>query len=131
MNIRTIEVERVSPPAEGKKQGIVKARDGSSYGVWPDKLGLLRPGHSYEVTLKEREWNGRTYYTIETCKPHMEGAPEAKSNGAPSAKPGDAEVRFVTRILAARIQTCAVGGNEDDIAREAAMIRRVYRRTFG
>lgn len=136
MNVRTIEVKAVDQPAPGKKQGVVKATDGSRFGVFPDKLGLLRPGHSYEIEFSEREWEGRTYYTISRAKPAPNAmAPieqERAGRSAPSLDtPTNQEIMFVTRMLCAMVQGGRVAQSEDELAKAAKVLRSAYRRIFG
>lgn len=126
MTATTIEVAFANPPKDGKKQGTVKTKDGQLLGVWPDKLGLLRPGNSYQVEVSEREWNGRVFKTITKVTPQA----ATKQDNAPAATPQDHEFEFVARVLPAMVAACMVGREQADITGAARMLRKVYREAF-
>lgn len=126
-NTATIEVKSAEPPKEGKKKGTVKAADGTVFWVWPDKLGLLRPGNVYEIEFSEDEFRGKTYRTITKCRPRQGAATETPT---PKASAGNGELQFVTRILAASISACAVAHTEDGLTQEIKMLRSVFRKTM-
>lgn len=132
MNTATIEVQYAKPPTAGKKQGTVKATTGEIFGIWPDKLGLMRPGNSYEIEFSDREFNGRTYRTIVKCKPHKGGQENGHStqSSAPSGNARDREFEFVARALPALIQICAVEATPEGMVRTTRMLRQVYREAF-
>lgn len=123
----TIEVKYADPPRDGKKQGTVKTADGAIYGVWPDKLGLLRPGNVYEVEVTERKYNGRVYRTIVKAKPQAANSNTNAHKPAQSNTNLDAEGEFVARVLSASIQACAVDYNRESLTTTARMLRQVYR----
>ena len=136
MNTALIEVEAVVPPGDGKKQAVVKTRNGQKFGLWPKNMGLLRPGRTYEVTFTERKWNDKTYRTIEeiTLAPNAM-APieqERSSRPAPSIdKNTNQEFEFTTRLLCSMVQYGRVAQSEEELAKAALMLRGAYRRIFG
>lgn len=124
----TITVQYANPPKEGKKQGSIKTTDGVVYGVFPDKLGLLRPQQTYAIEFDEREFNGRTYKTIRKVRP---AAREPQNdNGRSPSHSLDAEFEFVTRCLPAMISAYMAGSKQETIAAAARMLRRAYRDAF-
>lgn len=136
MNTTTIEVEAVSPPRDGKKQATVKTRDGKWFGIWPKNMGLLRPGRVYEVTFTERNWNNKTYRTIEeiTLAPNAMAPIEQERSSRPAPSidtPTNQEFMFVTRMLSAMVQGGRVAQSEEELAKAAQMLRGAYRRIFG
>lgn len=130
MNTATIEVQYAEPPKAGKKQGTVKATTGEIFGIWPDKLGLMRPGHSYEIEFSDREFNGRTYRTIVKCKPHKGAKQPAAAKPAVTHERNDSELEFVARVLSAAIQACAVEYTQAGLTGAARMLRTVYQEAF-
>lgn len=118
----TIEVAKAEPPKAGKKQGTIRTTSGEVLGVWPDKLGLLRPGNSYLVEFSEREWNGRTFKTITKVQPQA-----ANANNSKAASGDDREFEFVARVLSASIQACAVTYTREGLTDAVRMLRNVYR----
>ncbi len=69
MNTKTITVTSVEWPQAGKKMGAVIDNEGQRWGVWPDKLSGYQQFRTYEVVYKTRDYQGRTYHTIETARP--------------------------------------------------------------
>lgn len=125
----TIKVARAIGPGEGKKKGKVETDDGKVFWVWPDKLGLLRPGNTYEVDYETSEYNGRTYHTITKCTPQRNTEPQerARTSGGPSPT---SEAAFVTHMLAAGVKALVISCDEESLTKAAAMLRSVYRRAF-
>lgn len=132
MNTATIEIKAAEPPPEGKKLAKVEALDGTIYHCWPDKLGLLRPGSTYEVQFSEDEFRGQTYRKIAKIKPTQ----KRQQNGTP-AQPqpkqdaSNLEHDFVARTLAACIQAGTVAVHPTEMAKAVRMLRAVYRETMG
>ena len=131
MNTATIEVKAAEGPPEGKKLGKVESADGVVYHVWPDKLGLLRPGSTYEIQFSEDEFRGQTYRKIAKVKlaqKPLNGTPAqpAPANGTAS----DLEHAFVARTLAACIQAGTVAVHPTEMAKAVRMLRAVYRETM-
>lgn len=123
----TIDIKYANPPKAGKKQATIKTTGGDLYGVWPKDIGRFQPGRRYKIEFTERPFNGRTYRTIVKCGPE-EGS-DVRSTSTPSNTGG--EIEFVTRVLAASIQACAVGHTHADLTQEARLLRAVYRDVFG
>lgn len=124
LHTAVIEVKFANPPKDGKKQATIKSASGDVFGVWPKDIGRFQPGRRYRVEYTERPYQGRTYRTIVKCEP------EAASEHQPGGKAAAGEIEFVTRVLAASIQACAVGHTQADLAQEARMLRAVYRDVF-
>ena len=141
----TILVRFADPPPEGKKQGTVKASDGTIYGVWPKDLGRFQPGGRYAIEFTSHTFKGKTYSTVIKCEPAPQSpAASGDARGARAPSPsqnsvsggegvtGEAsEFEFVTRMLAAAMQICAVEMTPEGIAAKARMFRGVYREVFG
>jgi hypothetical protein len=136
----TIEVIAIEPPAEGKKMGKVITETGATLQVWPNMMSQLRVGHRYAVTLKENEFNGRTYSTI--TRIHGAGEGKAARPAAPSpiprgdGTPGD-EATFVASILGSFIRAGQLTLNPDDwdhskrqIAQTTMMLRGLWNYAF-
>jgi hypothetical protein len=68
MSNRTITVAEVQPPGQGKKQATVKDTDGNYYGFFPDAGFIITAGDTYDCELRDREYRGKTYYTITAAK---------------------------------------------------------------
>lgn len=129
MSAATITVKQANPPAEGKKQGKVRAEDGNVYGVWPKMLGLLRPGATYEIEYEESTFgDGRTWRTISKVR-RIEGSPQNDNRSAPSSG-ADREFEFVTRVLPALIQICRVECTQQGLSDTVRMLRNVHRDSF-
>lgn len=126
----TIEVRYADQPKAGKKQGTVKTKDGDVYGVWPDKLGLLRPGRRYRVEYKERQFEGRTFRTITKVDPAAEGETDTGSvdplSSSDETGPNQ-EAEMVCRLVAAAIQSQQVEFNPTEIGRAMRMVQAVVR----
>ena len=119
-----VEIKSANPPPEGKKQATIRTTGGDLYGVWPKDLGRFQPGRRYKIEYTERPYQGRTYRTI------VKGEPEAASEPQLAGNVAAGEIDFVTRVLAASIQACAVGHTQADLTQEARMLRAVYRDVF-
>jgi hypothetical protein len=132
MNTATIEVKATRPPKEGKKLHVVETTDDAVYMAWPNQIGLLRPGKTYEIQFSEDEFNGRTYKKIAKVKPaeqKQSSTPQQNGSG-PKPDASNAEHDFVARTLAALIQACAVKVDRDGLASAVRMLRTVYRDTM-
>lgn len=140
----TIQVAYVNPPEEGKNKGSIKTAAGEYFGVWANQLGLFRAGADYEITFKERVWNGKTYRDVVKCHPHTppQAVPPptgAHGIGGVSAQPPQGiavsdhtnspdpgESYFITHILAAKIAACHIG-RDADLGAEIRKLRGDYR----
>lgn len=126
MNTAAINVAYVNQPKEGKTKGSIKTNEGEYYEVFPNQLGLFRPGAAYEIEFSERNWNGKTYRTVNKCRPQDRPA-AVRSEPSQSAPSDEQEFEFVARVLSASIQACAVDYTQKGLADAARMIRNVYR----
>ena len=130
MNTATIEVRAAEPPPEGKKLGKVESADGVVYHVWPDKLGLLRPGSTYEIQFSEDEFRGTVYRKIAKVKPAQKQQNGTPAQPQPQSNASDLEHTFVARTLAACIQAGTVAVHPTEMAKAVRMLRAVYRETM-
>jgi hypothetical protein len=75
--------EFVNPPKEGARSGSIKATDGRYYGFEAKKYptSSWEKGKTYNVELKSREYNGKTYWDI-TAR-HEGTAPRSNGAGPP------------------------------------------------
>ena len=129
MNAAVIKVAFANPPREGKKRATVKTDKGELFLVYPDKLGLFRPGKSYRVEFSTSTYQGKDYHTITKWQPiDDETAPAASTAPSPSLSP---EFTFVTTLLAAAIKACTVANTEAGMVEHVRMARAVYRRGMG
>lgn len=126
MSTAAIQVAYVNQPREGKTKGSIKTDQGIFYEVSPNQLGLFRPGATYEIEFSERNWNGKTYRTVNKCRPQDKPA-AVRSEPSPVAPGDDKEFEFVARVLSASIHACAVEYTQKGLADAARMLRNVYR----
>lgn len=127
MSTATIEVQSASGPKPGKKQGVIKTTSGEMFGIWPDKLGLLRPGRRYNVEFKVREHEGRPYKTITKVNPVQVEASDAPLQPALPAASSQQEADAVIQLVAAGIQSQQIEFNPQAIGRALRMAHAVYR----
>lgn len=128
MSSTVIEVKYADPPKTGKKQGTVKTPGGEIYGVWPDKLGLLRPGRRYRVAFKERDHKGKTYRTITKVEPvevNSDDAPLQPEH--PHAVSPSSENDAVVQLVAAAVASQQVEFNPGALNKALKMVQAVYR----
>ena len=131
MNTATIEVKAAEQPPAGKKMAIVEAADGTVFHCWPDKLGLLRPGSTYEVQFSENEFKGTLYRNIAKVKPAQKQQNGTPTQAAPAnGNASELEHAFVARTLAACIHAGTVAVHPTEMAKAVRMLRAVYRETM-
>lgn len=126
MSTAAIQVAYVNPPKEGKTKGSIKTDQGEFYEVFPNQLGLFRPGASYEIDYSERNWQGKVYRTVNKCRPQDKPA-VVRSEGNSTAPSNETEFEFVARVLSASIQACAVTYTREGLTDAVRMLRSVYR----
>jgi hypothetical protein len=126
MSTAAISVAFVNQPKEGKTKGSIKTNEGEYYEVFPNQLGLFRPGASYEIDYSERNWNGKTYRTINKCRPQEKPA-VVRSTDTAAAPDANQEFEFVSRVLSASIQACAVTYTQEGLTDAVRMLRQAYR----
>lgn len=127
MTTETIEVKYADPPKAGKKQATIKTTGGDIYGIWPDKLGLLQPGRRYNVTYSEREHAGRKYRTITKVDPVQGEQLPPPETSQINASTLEQEIAFVTRVVAAAIQSQQIEFGAVEIGRAARLAQSVFR----
>lgn len=64
-------------PAEGRRSASIKDTNGLWYGIWPDKIGLINVGDSYDIEFVENIKNNVTYRDIK-------GTPKLVNNEPPA-----------------------------------------------
>jgi hypothetical protein len=64
-----IQVAEKHAAGPGKKVATVVTTDGARLECWPEQLANLDIGGRYEVDVKDREFNGRTYRRIANASP--------------------------------------------------------------
>jgi hypothetical protein len=151
----TITVQRIIPAKGPGKSAAIKDVDGMLFGVWPDKLGLVRDGETYEIEFTSTVKQGVTYRDIKTIRaatpaaaspsqftaprqstPSAAAQPEAKQAGSNQpyyrpTSPRDAERMFVCSTLNAFIQTGRVECHRQMLTEYVNELRLVWQQTFG
>jgi len=119
-----IEIDEIHPPKPGGKMSKIVAA-GERFDIWPDKLDGVAVGQRYEVEVKDREFNGRTFRSIAKIAPaaKAEAPAPAATSAAAAATAGEAE--YVGRVLAALIAAGAV--DKQSIAAATAWLRKTWR----
>ncbi len=150
MNVQTAErqtergaitVQRIFPKKPDAKCAWIKDVDGMMFGIYPDKLGLVREGDSYEIEFTSKVSNGTTYRDIRSVKQiaKAEPAPKVgppKGNDAgggyfrPTA-PKDAERMWACSILNAFISTGRIDCERGHLTAAINELRAAYAATFG
>ena len=142
---RTITVKYVNPARAKSKRRTIKDTDGNLYGVWPDKIDMFQPGHSYDVELQEVPLDDGTML-VNITDAIMLAAPTAKPPPPPPPPPGrrgandnghsrslpidDAERIFVCAALKSCMRPGEVP-DEDEVVEAITVLRNAWRRTFG
>lgn len=153
-----ITVAHVAPAKGPGKSAWVKSTDGVMFGIWPDKLGNLRPGETYEIEFSSKVSNGTTYRDIKhlriatppgpapaafTAVPRAQSlssaaaTPEARQSGGNASSyyrptsPRDAERMFVCSTLNAFIQTGRVDCDARHLVHHIGQLREAWAQTFG
>lgn len=100
----------VNPPKAGKKQGTIKTSDGKMIGFFPDKFVFVA-GHRYDCTVSEREYQGKTFYSVESQK---DITPSGGNGAAPGGGGGDRfYMPFVSNVVAHAIAAGRIEGPAD------------------
>lgn len=76
----TITVARIIPAKDRGKSATIKDVDGRMFGIWPDKLGLVNEGASYDVEFSENVKSGTTYRDIKAIRENQRQAPRAQAS---------------------------------------------------
>ncbi len=145
MNTQMITIASIQRPQVGKKMWAAIDINNQRWGVWPDKVAALQEGGTYEINFKSNDFQGKTYYTIETAVPvgNVPGAPRLilpKSNGV---APPPRQMEPVDDKRRMDIFVCGAFNNilsnpnftpQMEVAGLAAIVevlRRVWQRTLG
>jgi hypothetical protein len=124
----------------GKKVATVVTTDGARLECWPEQLANLDIGGRYEVEVKDREFNGRTYRRIAKVSP-VNGIAASIAKPAPTTNgsgnsyrrtdPVDSERMFVCASLTAFIRSGKIEPELGKVTNAIQVLRSAYRRTFG
>jgi hypothetical protein len=90
-----IQIAETHPAAPGKKTASVVAVGGSKFDCWPEMLAKIEIGRRYEVEIKDRVFQGRTYQSITKATPYAE---DGDSTVATRAAASVAENRYGSGI---------------------------------
>lgn len=136
----TVTVAQIFPPAEAGKGARIKGTEGQMYGLWPDKLHLVQPGHTYELgyVTKGVFRNVQTVKEVPTPKPepkpqsngHSAGAPNGNGNYRPTS-PKDAKRMFLCSATTAFIKTGRVERDTQAVIDTINMLADAYAQTIG
>ena len=149
----TITVQRIFPAKAQGKSAYIKDVDGMMFGIWPDKLGLIREGDSYEIEFSSKVNNGTTYrdiknvraiarpqpapeqFTSQTAPAPKVGSPKGNDAGGGQyfrpTSPKDAERMWACSILNAFIQTGRIDCERGHLTAAINELRAAYAATFG
>jgi hypothetical protein len=119
-----IEIDEIHPPKPGGKMSKIVAA-GERYDIWPDKLDGVAVGRRYEVEIKDREFNGRTFKSIAKIAPAAGAAAAVPTATAPAAAALAGEAEYVGRVLAALIVAGAI--EKQSIPAATAWLRKAWR----
>jgi hypothetical protein len=126
-----IEITAIRPPAANKKLATIVSETGQSFGIWPDKLGLLKVGCRYGIEFEELEFRGRPYRKITKVQPASPGNGHANGHAIASPAPADAEQTFVATVLSALVAAGRVGLDARELGQATTLVRSLWRVTFG
>jgi hypothetical protein len=145
----TITVQNIYPSKGQGKSAHIKDSDGMLFGIWPDKLGLVQVGGTYEIEFSASTKNGTTYRDIKQLhmveKPQPQPARSLSSAAAPAPQtekpqnggyyrptaPQDSERMFCCSTLNAFIQTGRVECHREHLTIAINELRAAYAATFG
>jgi outer membrane receptor for Fe3+-dicitrate len=140
-----IQIAETHPAAPGKKTASVVAVGGSKFDCWPEMLAKIEIGRRYEVEVKDRVFQGRTYQSITKATPYAEdgdstvatkAAARAAENGCGSGisyqhTDRDSERAFVCATLTAFIKAGKVEAELGKVSNAITVLRTAYQKTFG
>ena len=64
MTTLTFTIASIYDPKEGKKTGSIKTTSDKWISYWPSDKGQFVAGNSYSAVCSTREWEGKTYFTV-------------------------------------------------------------------
>ena len=126
-----ITVQFVNQPNKNPKFGSIKSTDGVFYDIGAAHLDKYRQGMTFDAPVKEREWKGKTYYSIpDSFNPASDGTYPAQNGHTAPAPPRAAPAPYadkddlITRlaILKSLIESGALlqgGQSMDDLVEMA------------
>ena len=132
-----IRVNFVNQPDRNPKFGSIKIDppigESSYVSVPKNMLGLFSVGQRCTILYSSREYNGKTYYTVDSVKSTANGAAAAPGGGRYGVTDdATAERIFVAGALNAAIRNGGlVPGDERGITEFVTRMRRVWANTFG
>ena len=146
MGTTTLTVKYINPPKPGSQRGSIKGTDGTTLGVFPDKMKLFEIGQTYTV-----EFTDGQYQNVRSAKPQFvsgayrgeapaPGTPTPalphKGGGAPNNTyretcPADAERMFTCAVLTAFIKAGELKNDKQALWDTTNMLRQLWHHSFG
>lgn len=120
-----IEITEIHPPKIGGKVSRIVAADGEQYDIWPEKLDGIKVGNRYQIEIKERDYNGRTFKSIKSIAPAPAAASTAAEPRPQGAAPACGEAEYVGRVVAALIAKGDL--DKAKIPEATAWLRKLWR----
>lgn len=145
----TITIANIYPSKGQGKSAFIKDVDGMLFGIWPDKLGLIQVGGTYQIEFSANNKNGTIYrdikqvHQVEAPKPQPQARSLSSAASGPQTAqpqnggyfrptaPRDSERMFVCSTLNAFIQTGRVDLHHKMLAECINELRQAYALTFG
>ena len=106
--------EFVNPPKEGARSGSIKATDGRYYGFEAKNYPTAswEKGVPYEVEVKSREYNGKTYWDV--TKRHGAARQESGSSSGNGATPPPLTDRWWLPFVSNQVAHAIASGKVQD-----------------
>jgi hypothetical protein len=107
MSKKTVKVQYVNPPKEGRKTGSIKTAEGEYFDVFPGMLPEFKQGGSYEIEYASRDYNGKTYHSVKSILNGTNGAtgtgetPDARQNSIVRQHSQEMAMRYLAAKIAA------------------------------
>jgi hypothetical protein len=151
----TITIQHIFPSKGPGKSAWIKDTEGMMFGFWPNKLGDIRQGETYEIEFTETVKNGTTYRDLTAARiaarpgpapaqftaSHQPRSlssaasepprPYQPQNYRQATPPRESEQMMVCSLLNAFIQAGRVDCHRDHLIAAIAELRAAYAATFG
>ena len=85
----TITVESIKPAPAPNRSAGAKDTSGGWFDFWPNKI-QVEAGKTYDVEYSTRDWQGKTYRTIQKATAHATSVAQAAAPVIASVKPNGA-----------------------------------------
>tara|TARA_R110000850_G_C9912902_1_gene460763 strand:- start:407 stop:880 length:474 start_codon:yes stop_codon:yes gene_type:complete len=111
MTTLTFTIASIYDPKEGKKTGSIKTTSDKWISYWPSDKGQFVAGNSYSAVCSTREWEGKTYFTVNSPGKNGNitntgGTPTPVAQNAPQQAPtpshGVAKDEIISRLAIAK-----------------------------